>query len=34
MGAGNGATDGLAEAFATLKSARESLAQLRKSVED
>lgn len=34
MGAGNGGTDGLAEAFVTLKSAREALARLRHSVED
>ena len=34
MAPGNLATDGLAEAVATLKAARESLAQLRRTVED
>jgi DNA-binding transcriptional MerR regulator len=33
IGDGNGATDDLAEAFTTLGSAREALAQLRKTVE-
>ena len=34
MDAGTVAADGLAEAFATLKSARQSLARLRKTVEN
>ena len=34
LGGGNGAIDDLAEALASLKSARDSLATLRKAVED